>query len=685
MFRLKMLSVAICGSALLLTACNSNDDDNIALPSKAVTPIATTTITVTPSLGKILNGRIALKNAKTGATLAPTQTITPSNNGTATFTVPVSTLADPILAEVLPTTAGKVEYFDEALEQNKTITVAAADIAKPILRAAASVTANANIGVTGLTEAAVQRALKLANTTTLTAQQINAANADVENALRLNSKFNIIQPPIVIGNGDFEKLVNAALDAQRRAYATYLATLAKEAQRINAASATPAYDMAKAFANDFAHDGKFDAVGSQALAINYSNAFLTNWFNWVQNFYSQFLALNSLSAFNNWFTGFDITKPNGGTPTPAVPIRTVDGVEEYACSAEGNVKSTLSNQSIQINFINQRATTIQRFWLEANGTRRTYSSVTASNNLDQQTFVTHPWLITDNTGACIGIYKPITASKKTITFKASEVMIGNPNNEQPNTNTCSSEGTSKKLGFANAPSDFCSFTQETSATSSIPNLARELYVFDSANGETVTITVGQNTLISVSVQKGDKYAYACGVEGTVACQNTVFSNQTSYKEFSFANTVLQGIIGTTQNLTLKNGSLVHQVATSTSHINLSACTLTQGTEGVFCGAQVVSDFSLNLRNSLNSNACFVSKVGEVVNISSGNLVVKAKLNNEEEDVATSTNQASGIVVSEMVNNQKQTIALNYDGNGNLTSATAEGTGVTGLFCNAVLD
>ena len=154
MFKPKALTIAIVSSALFLTACNSNDDDNVALPN------ATTTITVTPSLGKILNARVALKNATTGATIAATKTLTPSDNGTATFTVPIKQLAEPILAEVLPTTAGKVEYFDEALEQNKTITVAAADIAKPILRAAASVTANANIGVTGLTEAAVQQAEK---------------------------------------------------------------------------------------------------------------------------------------------------------------------------------------------------------------------------------------------------------------------------------------------------------------------------------------------------------------------------------------------------------------------------------------------------------------------------------------------------------------------------------------------
>jgi hypothetical protein len=42
---------------------------------------------------------------------------------------------------------------------------------------------------------------------------------------------------------------------------------------------------------------------------------------------------------------------------------------------------------------------------------------------NQQTYVTHPWLITDNTGACLGVYRPVTASKKTITFKSNEVIL----------------------------------------------------------------------------------------------------------------------------------------------------------------------------------------------------------------------------------------------------------------------
>ncbi|WP_297925381.1 hypothetical protein, partial [uncultured Agitococcus sp.] len=50
-------------ASLMLAACNSNDDDNAAIPAV----VQTTQVTVTPSLGKILNAKVVLKNAKTGA------------------------------------------------------------------------------------------------------------------------------------------------------------------------------------------------------------------------------------------------------------------------------------------------------------------------------------------------------------------------------------------------------------------------------------------------------------------------------------------------------------------------------------------------------------------------------------------------------------------------------------------
>lgn len=768
MLKRHSLSLAIVLSSLSLVACNSNDDDNVALPSKAVT---TTTITVTPSLGKILNGRVALKNATTGTALAATKTLTPSNDGTAKFTIPVSALASPILAEVLPTVSGVLEYADEALEKATTITVPVADINKPVLRAAASVTANGNIGVTALTEAAVQQAQTMVGG--LVAQNINTANASVKNALNLN--FNITQAPIVIGAGEFNKLVDVALDAQRRAYAAYLATLAKESKRINSTSLTPAYDISKALASDLS-DGVFDAKKGTTLLSFYNNTFINSWVNWVQSFYTQFLGLNSLTAFNGWFTAFDVTKPTT-TPTTATPLRTVDGIEEYACSAEGSLKSG-SGTSIFVDFVNQRSANINTYWLNGSGIREGYNTVggrngspiAASGHFNQQTFTTHPWLITDSTGACLGIYKAVSTGNKTLTFKADGVTIGSgvvvveektpatintglvknydliynqtqagggyvanqkvtaivssngdlaingfvlkepyydkvngsvftgeviwkdvnikyalSNNNtgvfneinvfdsnktnsflgqfvllNPVDNNCTSQGADDKLGFANAPTDFCSFSKFSSTAITSP----DIYTFVDDSGANVKVTIENNTLKSVQLEN-NKYAFACGVGETVACQNAVFNNQSNFKEFSFANTALQAISGTTQNLTLKNGSLIHQLNNSIGGftINTQAC----GTANASCQSGIINDFApITLRNGANNSVCTISKANGSLIASNGGNTVTAGLNGDATDAyvnagvahvinATNRSQVNGVVVD--------TVQMNWGASG----------------------
>jgi hypothetical protein len=103
--------------------------------------------------------------------------------------------------------------------------------------------------------------------------------------------------------------VNTALDAQRRAYASYLATLAKEAQRMNSASLAPAYDMAKVLASDFS-DGTFDAKQDTTALSFYNANFVNAWINWVQNFYSSFAQLSNIVALNRWYGGFNIADKN---------------------------------------------------------------------------------------------------------------------------------------------------------------------------------------------------------------------------------------------------------------------------------------------------------------------------------------------------------------------------------------
>ena len=650
MFQRQPLTVAILAASLGLVACNSNDHDT---PISTSTPTATTTVTVTPSLGKILSGRVVLRDAKTGVDLAPPKTLTPADNGVATFTVPVAKLAAPVIAAVLPTTAGKLEYADEALEKATTITVPVEDANKPVLRAAASVTPNANIGVTALTESAVQQAEKAVGG--LIAQNINQANAAVKNQLKLN--FDVTQAPIVIGVGEFDKLVNAALDAQRRAYASYLATLAKEAQRMNSASLAPAYDMAKVLASDLS-DGTFDAKQDATTLSFYNANFVNAWINWVQNFYSSFAQLSNIVALNRWYGGFNVADKNSVVSfTDATPIRTENGIEEYACSGEGRIKSS-TGASIYMDFVNQRGSNMNIYWLDYNTGRVSYKSNLATGQThNQQTFVTHPWLITDNTGACVGIYRPVTATKKTITFKSNEVILAgvaapvetvDPLKPIRTINgveqySCDSWG---KIGNGTADgTPTLSFVNQLGANTSL-----ELSGLSSINRTTLIFGGLQNTATYKDPNKALKNQFVKISKGSGECVAVVKAISNDDKTI----TVTSSGIAVTNGSNGSNGAFT---------VNTSVC----GIMNTSCQSGIINDFAaITLRNGANNSVCTISKVNGSLIATNGSNTVTAGLNGDATDTyvnasvaqvvnATNLSPANGAVVD--------TVQINWGASG----------------------
>ncbi|HEX5360959.1 MAG TPA: hypothetical protein VFW49_07715, partial [Fluviicoccus sp.] len=146
-------------------------------------------------------------------------------------------------------------YFDEGTGSNQPLP------AGTQLRAAFTLTApSSNVGVTALTEAAVQRAESLAGggaTPALTPTLIAEANALVNSAFGV---ANILQAPALIGSAaDYAALLNASGAATQ--YALRLAALARAAaDTLPAGTASPAVAMLDALSADLA-DGKLDQAG----------------------------------------------------------------------------------------------------------------------------------------------------------------------------------------------------------------------------------------------------------------------------------------------------------------------------------------------------------------------------------------------------------------------------------------
>lgn len=154
-----------------------------------------------------------------------------------------------VIAEVQ---GGKgAKYFDEAKKQMVDMP------ATTVIRAAASVVnTNSEIGVTALTEAAVQRAEALAGTGGNIIPHLNTAKATVESVFGVQD---ILKAPALVGSTlDMANLGSS----QAEQYALRLASLAKiAAQNLGSGEAAPAAKMAQAIALDLA-DGDIDGSGN---------------------------------------------------------------------------------------------------------------------------------------------------------------------------------------------------------------------------------------------------------------------------------------------------------------------------------------------------------------------------------------------------------------------------------------
>ncbi|HNA21232.1 MAG TPA: IPT/TIG domain-containing protein [Agitococcus sp.] len=153
-----------------------------------------------------------------------------------------------VIAEVQ---GGKgAKYFDEAKKQMVDMP------ATTVIRAAASVVnTNSEIGVTALTEAAVQRAEALAGTGGNIIPHLNTAKATVESVFGVQD---ILKAPALVGSTlDMANLGSS----QAEQYALRLASLAKSCAKLRYGEAAPAAKMAQAIALDLA-DGDIDGSGN---------------------------------------------------------------------------------------------------------------------------------------------------------------------------------------------------------------------------------------------------------------------------------------------------------------------------------------------------------------------------------------------------------------------------------------
>jgi len=107
------------------------------------------------------------------------------------------------------------------------------------------------------------------------------------------------------------------------------------------------------------------------------------------------------------------TAPSG--PPPSGPPAAGRGPRD--CAEEKQLRSLTSSNSVTLTMRNLRGGPVRAFWLDYGGGRVFYMKLEAGQSYSQQTFATHPWVITDAAGACIAVFVPDAASAQLLNIQ----------------------------------------------------------------------------------------------------------------------------------------------------------------------------------------------------------------------------------------------------------------------------
>jgi hypothetical protein len=71
-------------------------------------------------------------------------------------------------------------------------------------------------------------------------------------------------------------------------------------------------------------------------------------------------------------------------------------LQQLGCEAESSLQSSPGGASTNIQFENQSSRTIKVYWIDFTGKRQHYFDLAANQKYLQQTYVNHPWVITEH-------------------------------------------------------------------------------------------------------------------------------------------------------------------------------------------------------------------------------------------------------------------------------------------------
>jgi hypothetical protein len=84
-----------------------------------------------------------------------------------------------------------------------------------------------------------------------------------------------------------------------------------------------------------------------------------------------------------------------------------DAIQRLPCSEERLLRSGPSERSLDIGFVNVGPDPVVMYWLGFDGARVAYARLAPQQAYRQQTYLTHPWLVSSPKGNCLAIFLPV--------------------------------------------------------------------------------------------------------------------------------------------------------------------------------------------------------------------------------------------------------------------------------------
>jgi von Hippel-Lindau disease tumor suppressor protein len=104
-------------------------------------------------------------------------------------------------------------------------------------------------------------------------------------------------------------------------------------------------------------------------------------------------------------------------PPPKPSPKPVAAPADPSCKDLFKIKSQGSDAKAKITFINKSGAYRGILWLDFSGQPKDYANLQAGEEITLDTFLTHPWMVTDGPGDCIEIFMP-HAGTRVVTLKA---------------------------------------------------------------------------------------------------------------------------------------------------------------------------------------------------------------------------------------------------------------------------